>query len=67
MEIRKAAFWALTDQYLAFAIQFAASMVLMRFFIQPEELGLFSIAFAAVSLIAFLQDFGVYRYITGER
>jgi O-antigen/teichoic acid export membrane protein len=67
MHIRKAAAWALADQYLAFAIQFATSMVLMRFFIMPEELGLFSIAFAAVSLIAFLQDFGVARYVTGER
>ena len=67
MSVRIAAAWALGSQYTSFAIQFAASVVLARWFIDPAELGLFSIAFAAVSLVAFLQDFGVNRYITGER
>ena len=64
--IRKAAAWAMADQYASFAIAFAASIILARFFISPEQLGLFSIAFAAVSLLAFLQDFGTVRYISGE-
>ena len=67
MSVRVAAAWALGSQYTSFTIQFAASVVLARWFIDPAELGLFSIAFAAVSLVAFLQDFGVNRYITGER
>lgn len=67
MSVRVAAAWALTSQYASFTIQFAASVILARFFIEPAELGAFSIAFAAVSLVAFLQDFGVNRYITGER
>lgn len=66
MTVRKAAFWAMADQYIGFAIQFAASLILARWFISPAQLGVFSIAFAAVSLIAFLQDFGVGRYINGE-
>lgn len=67
MAVRKAAFWAMADQYTGFVIQFAASLVLARWFISPAELGVFSIAFAAVSLIAFLQDFGVGRYVNGEK
>lgn len=67
MSVRVAAAWALGSQYASFTIQFAASVVLARWFIDPAELGEFSIAFAAVSLVAFLQDFGVNRYITGER
>ncbi|MFM9936106.1 MAG: lipopolysaccharide biosynthesis protein [Novosphingobium sp.] len=67
MSVRTAAAWALVSQYTAFTIQFATSIVLARWFITPAELGLFSIAFAAVTLVAFLQDFGVTRYINGER
>ncbi len=67
MSVRTAAAWALVSQYSSFAIQFAASVVLARWFITPADLGLFSIAFAAVTLVAFLQDFGVNRYINGER
>ncbi len=67
MSVRTAAAWALVSQYASFAIQFAASIILARWFITPAELGLFSIAFAAVTLVAFLQDFGVNRYINGER
>jgi O-antigen/teichoic acid export membrane protein len=47
--------------------QFLTSVVLARWFITPAELGLFSIAFAAVTIVAFLQDFGVTRYVNGER
>ena len=67
MSVRTAAVWALVSQYASFAIQFAMSVVLARWFIGPDQLGLFSIAFAAITLIAFLQDFGVNRFITGER
>ena len=67
MSVRTAAAWALVSQYTSFAIQFATSVVLARFFITPAQLGQFSIAFAAVSVVAFLQDFGVTRYINGER
>lgn len=67
MSVRSAAIWAITSQYVAFALQFVTSVVLARWFIDPEQLGLFSIAFAAVTLVAFMQDFGVTRYINGER
>lgn len=67
MSVRTAAAWAITSQYTSFAIQFVTSVILARWFITPADLGLFSIAFAAVSLISFLQDFGITRYINGER
>lgn len=67
MSVRSAAIWAIASQYTSFAIQFVTSVVLARWFIDPSELGLFSIAFAAITLVAFLQDFGVARYIAGER
>lgn len=66
MTVRKAAVWAMADQYTAFIIQFATSIVMARLFISPDQLGVFSIAFAAVSLLSFLQDFGTDRYISGE-
>jgi O-antigen/teichoic acid export membrane protein len=67
MSVRTAAAWAIASQYTSFAIQFVASIVLARWFIAPADLGLFTIAFAAVSLVSFLQDFGITRYINGER
>jgi len=57
----------MAGQYYGFVLQFIASIILARYFISPEELGLFSIAFSAISLLAFLQDFGVARYVSGEK
>jgi len=67
MSVRTAAIWALTSQYASFALQFVTSVILARWFITPDQLGEFSVAFAAITLVAFLQDFGVTRYIAGER
>ena len=67
LSVRAAAAWAIASQYTSFAVHFITSVVLARWFITPEELGLFSIAFAAITLVAFLLDFGATRYITGER
>lgn len=66
MSVRAAAVWAMSSQYMAFAINFFASIYLARHYVGPEELGLFSIAFAATALLAVLQDFGITRYIAGE-
>ena len=66
LSVRHAAIWAMASQYLAFTINFGVSIYLARTFIGPDELGLYSIAFAATALIAVLQDFGLVRYIAGE-
>ncbi len=67
MSVRSAAAWAVASQYTSFAIQFVTSVVLARLFIKPQDLGLFSLAFSAVMLVSFMQEFGVARYISGER
>ncbi len=37
--------------------------IISRFFLQPEEVGLFSVALAGAMLFAVLQDFGLTRYL----
>ena len=65
MSVRAAAVWAMAGQYGSFVIQFAVSVIISRFFLAPDEVGLFSIALAAAMLVAVLQDFGLSRYISG--
>jgi O-antigen/teichoic acid export membrane protein len=64
--VRGAALWSMAAQYASFAITFIVSVLISRFFLGPEEVGLFSIALAAAMLVAVLQDFGITRYIAGE-
>ena len=65
MSVRAATVWAMASQYGSFFIQFATSVIISRFFLAPDEVGLFSIALATALLIAVLQDFGLSRYISG--
>ncbi len=64
--IRGAAVWAMAGQYFSFAAQFAASVIISRFFLLPQEVGLFSIALAAAMMVSVLQDFGLTRYLSGH-
>ena len=66
MSVRGAALWSMGSQYLVFAIGFAVSVLVSRFFLQPAEVGLFSIGLAAALMVAILQDFGLTRYIAGR-
>ncbi len=61
--VKGAALWAAANQYCQFALQFVTSVLISRFFLQPEEVGLFSVALAAAMLFAVLQDFGLTRYL----
>ena len=63
MSVSGAAVWAMAGQYLSFAIQFITSVLISRYFLSPEEVGLFSVAMAAALLASVLQDFGLSRYI----
>lgn len=65
MSVSGAAVWAMAGQYLSFAIQFIASVIISRFFLTPSEVGLFSIALSAALVASVLQDFGLSRYIAG--
>jgi O-antigen/teichoic acid export membrane protein len=61
--VRSAALWAAGGQYVLFVLQFATSVVISRFFLRPEEIGLFSVALAAAMIVAIIRDLGITRYI----
>ncbi|WP_342658169.1 oligosaccharide flippase family protein [Sphingomonas sp. NY01] len=65
--VRGAALWSMGAQYIAFAIQFVVSVVISRFFLSPPEMGLYSIALSAAMMVSILQDFGISRFISGEK
>lgn len=65
MSVKTAASWAALAQYVGFALQFASSVIVARFFLGPAEVGVFSLAFSAAAMIHGLQDFGLNRSIIG--
>jgi len=64
--VRGAALWAMAGQYVAFLVTFVTGVIISRFFLGPEEVGLFSIALAAAMIVSVFQDFGITRYVAGE-
>lgn len=64
--LRHSVFFSLAQRYLAFAIQFIASIILARL-LTPAETGIFSLAAAIISIAHFLRDFGVSEYLVQER
>lgn len=66
MSIRRAAAWSLGSQYASFAIQFATSVIISRFFLLPADVGLFSIALAAAMMFSIFQDLGISRFVSGQ-
>lgn len=61
--VKSAALWAAASQYSQFALQFITSVIISRFFLKPEEIGLFSVALAAAMILSIIQDFGLTRYL----
>lgn len=61
--VKSAALWAAASQYTQFVMQFATSVIISRFFLKPEEIGLFSVALAAAMILSVIQDFGLTRYL----
>ncbi|TYC91239.1 oligosaccharide flippase family protein [Novosphingobium sp. BW1] len=66
MSVRRAALWSMGAQYATFTVQFAASVIISRFFLLPADVGLFSIALAAAMLVSIFQDLGITRFISGQ-
>lgn len=66
MSLRRSALWSLATQYGSFLCQFASSVIISRYFLQPAEVGLFSIALAAAMMAAIFQDMGISRFVTGQ-
>jgi O-antigen/teichoic acid export membrane protein len=65
MSVRHAALWSMGSQYAGFIIQFAVTIIISRYFLNPAEIGVYSIAVAVTMMISILQDFGLTRYISG--
>lgn len=61
--VKGAALWAAAGQYCLFVLQFVTSVIISRFFLLPEEIGLFSVALAAAMILSIIQDFGLTRYL----
>ena len=61
--VRSAALWAAGSQYCLFVLQFATSVIVSRFFLKPDEIGLFSVALAAAMIVAIIRDLGLTRYL----
>lgn len=61
--VKSAALWAAASQYSQFALQFVTSVLVSRFFLKPEEIGLFSVALATAMILSVIQDFGLTRYL----
>ena len=50
--VKSAALWAAASQYSQFALQFITSVIISRFFLKPEEIGLFSVALATAMILS---------------
>lgn len=66
MAVRRAAVWSAASQYCSFAIQFATSVIISRFYLLPADVGLFSIALAAAMMVSIFQDLGISRFVVGQ-
>jgi O-antigen/teichoic acid export membrane protein len=67
MSVRAAALWSMGSQYISFAINFIVSVIISRYYLSPSEVGLFSVALAAALIVSILQDFGISRYVIGQK
>ncbi len=66
MTVRTGVLWMTAVQYFSYVLQFAASVIIARFYLGPQELGVFSVSVAFAMLMSALQDFGLSRYITTQ-
>lgn len=64
--IRKSLAFSLADRYLQTALQLAAFFVLARL-LTPAEIGLYSVAFAVISLAHVVRDLGISTYLIQEK
>ena len=63
--VRRSLAFALAESQLTFAVQFATAIVIARL-LTPGEIGVYSIAFVALSIAHVLRDFGVVSYLIKE-
>lgn len=65
-DLRRAVYWSAAAKYSNIAIQSVAVIVLARL-LTPEDIGVFSVAFALTTLAHTLREFGVTQYVVQVR
>lgn len=65
MSVRRSLAWAFSGQFIAFAVQFAGTIVIARL-LSPSEIGIYAIAMAALGIIQVVTTFGIASYIIRE-
>ncbi len=66
MTVRRSIALSLGQRYVAAVISFGSAMVLARL-LTPHEIGIYSVAAAAIALAHSLRDFGIGRYLVQEK
>jgi O-antigen/teichoic acid export membrane protein len=64
--IRRLFVLSVAERYLTTVVQFAATLVITRL-LNPEEVGIFSVALSIVALIHTVRNFGMAQYIVQEK
>ena len=62
MSLRRSFLFAFSGRYASLALNFLATIILARL-VTPEDIGIFSIAMAFVSVAHTLRDFGTSQYL----
>jgi len=65
MSVRRSIAWALSGQFIAFAVQFGGLIVISRL-LSPREVGIYAIAMAALGIIQVFTTFGIASFIVRE-
>ena len=64
--VRGALLWSFAERYTSLAVTIASTMLLARL-LTPQQVGVFSLCAAAVTIAGILRDFGVSEYLVQEK
>lgn len=65
MSIRRSLAWAFSGQFIAFFVQFIGMVVISRL-LAPREIGIYTIAMAALGIIQVFTTFGIASFVVRE-
>lgn len=63
---RRALIWSFAERYTSLAVSVVSTMILARL-LTPQQVGVFSLCAAAVTIAGILRDFGVSEYLVQEK
>ncbi|MBJ6123341.1 oligosaccharide flippase family protein [Sphingomonas mollis] len=65
MSVRRSLAWAFSGQFAAFSVQFVGLVVISRL-LAPREIGIYTIAMAALGIIQVFTTFGIASFVVRE-